>query len=64
MMATDPKIKPCPRCATDDVAAFNYDSGIWRVECENCDYIGPPEGSKRQAKKSHNDKYKSMKVVP
>lgn len=54
-MATNPKLKPCPRCHTDEyLAVYTYDSGGRHVECDKCYYLGPCEGSIRQAIKSHN----------
>jgi Zn ribbon nucleic-acid-binding protein len=68
-MATNPKMLPCPKCGrTDFLAVYDYDG--WRhVECDNgfnstptppateaCHYLGPGEGSIRQAIKSHNER--------
>ena len=53
---TNPKIKPCPRCASPFVEIFVYESGSRRAECTSCWYMGPCEGSIRQAIKSHNEK--------
>lgn len=54
-MATDPKMKPCPRCKSDEhLAVYKYDHGGQHVECDGCFYLGPCEGSRRQAIKSHN----------
>ena len=54
-MATNPKIKPCPRCGTtDDISVYSYENGWKHVECDKCHYLGPGEGSVRQAIKSHN----------
>lgn len=53
-MATNPKIKACPRCGSDRVAVYIYESGWHHVECDACLYMGPGEGSTRQAIKSHN----------
>jgi hypothetical protein len=65
-MATNQKIRPCPQCGSaDDVAVYKYDNGWCYVECNNgfnavgkksCRYLGPGEGSVRQAIKSHNEK--------
>jgi len=52
-----PKIKPCPRCASDDqITVMRYESGWRHVECLRCDYIGPGEGSIIAAIKSHNER--------
>lgn len=52
---TAPKIKPCPRCQTDaHIAIYTYESGWRHVECDKCYYLGPGEGSKLAAIKSHN----------
>lgn len=56
MMATLPKIAPCPRCKTDEhIGICTYDSGWRYVECDKCWYTGPGEGNQRQAIKSHNE---------
>lgn len=58
-MATNPKMAPCPNCKTADyLGVYSYESGTRRVECDHhgCWYIGPREGSIRQAIKSHNAK--------
>lgn len=57
IMATNPKMKPCPKCGYGDyLSIYKYDSGWRRVECDNgnCQYLGPGEGSVREAIKSHN----------
>ena len=55
-MATYPKMQPCPDCQKDDrLAVYTYDSGGRHVECNRCFYLGPAEGSIRQAIKSHNE---------
>lgn len=54
-MATNPKMKPCPNCQTTEyLAVYMYDHGGQHVECNKCFYLGPCEGSCRQAIKSHN----------
>lgn len=54
---TNPKMKPCPRCGSDEsLAVYSYDNGTRHVECNSCWYLGPGEGSIRQAIKSHNEK--------
>lgn len=56
-MATDQKLKPCPACKTTDfLAVYTYEHGWQHVECEKCDYLGPGEGSRRQAIKSYNER--------
>ena len=56
-MATNPKIKPCPNCGTAEfVAVYTYDYGWRHVECDKCHYLGPGEGSVRQAIKAHNER--------
>ena len=58
-MATDPKIAPCPKYKTDEsMAVYLYgDSGnTYHVECDRYMYLGPGEGSRRKAIKSHNAK--------
>jgi Zn ribbon nucleic-acid-binding protein len=56
-MATNPKMAPCPTCKTDAyLAVYSYDSGGRHVECDKCFYLGPAEGSVRQAIKSHNER--------
>jgi Zn ribbon nucleic-acid-binding protein len=59
-MATNPKMKPCPKCGTDEwLDVYKYDNGWQHVECDKCFYLGPGEGSVRQAIKSHNEKVAS-----
>lgn len=53
-MATNPKIRPCPQCGNEAVSVYGYDNGTKHVECDCCHYLGPGEGSIRQAIKSHN----------
>ncbi len=52
---TNPKMKPCPKCGSDDVAIYLYDYGWRHVECNECFYAGPGERSLRAAIKSHNN---------
>lgn len=55
-MATNPKIKPCPTCGTDEhMAVYTYDNGWRHAECVKCNYLGPGAGSIRAAIKSHNE---------
>lgn len=52
---TYPKLKPCPSCG-EDTDVYGYDHVTWtnwRVECDNCWYIGPC-GTKLQAMRGHN----------
>jgi Zn ribbon nucleic-acid-binding protein len=53
---TYPKMKPCPRCGNEDLAVYTYENHGRHVECDKCHYLGPPEGSIRQAIKSHNER--------
>lgn len=55
---SNPKIKPCPRCKSDFVTVYKYESGWRYVECDarGCSYRGPGEGSIKQAIKSHNER--------
>ena len=54
------KIRPCPKCQSDErVAVYKYDSGWCHVECNKCFYLGPGEGSIKQAIKSHNERVAS-----
>lgn len=65
-MATNPKIKPCPKCGSTQMDVYKYDSGWVYVECNNgfnvmrngvnqfCGYRGPGTGSIRWAIKEHN----------
>ncbi|HEX4112727.1 MAG TPA: hypothetical protein VH020_09350 [Stellaceae bacterium] len=60
-----PKIAPCPNCGTTDhVAVYSYDSGGSHVECDKCYYLGPPEGSIRQAIRSHNARVATKVLLP
>lgn len=62
-MATLQKLQPCPRCKTDEhLAIYTYDNGWRHVECDGCLYLGPGEGNKLQAVKSHNE-LQASKVV-
>jgi Zn ribbon nucleic-acid-binding protein len=55
-MATNPKMKPCPNCGTDDhLAVYTYDHGGRHVECDRCFYLGPCAVSIRWAIKLHNE---------
>lgn len=51
-----PKIAACPKCSApgDDLSVYRYENGWQHVECDSCHYMGPGEGSKVQAIKSHN----------
>lgn len=52
---TSPKIKPCPICLDGgDPVVMTYDHGWRHVECLDCDYRGPGEGSIKQAIVSWN----------
>lgn len=54
-MATNQKMKPCPKCrSVDHLAVYTYESGWRHVECIKCFYLGPGEGSIRQAIAAHN----------
>ncbi len=62
---TNPKMKPCPKCGTDEaLAVYKYDSGWRHVECDECMYLGPGEGSVRQAIKAHNDRVAQALLNP
>ena len=58
---TNPKPKSCPRCG-GAVVVYRYDSGWRHAECEQCDYIGPGEGSIRHAIQAHNSKVTASDV--
>lgn len=52
-----PKMLPCPKCGRPDLLeVLTYDHGWRHVECTSrlCDYLGPGEGSIREAIKAHN----------
>ena len=52
-----PKISDCPHCKSGDgMAVYIYEHGWHHVECFTCGYLGPGEGSTRQAIKSHNER--------
>ena len=55
---TYPKLKDCPKCAAP-VELFGYEGwngsiSSWRVECDDCHYIGSCEGRKLDAIREHN----------
>lgn len=54
---TYPKIKPCPKCNSDDyIAVYTYESGWSRVECDKCHGIFSCEGRKLDAIREHNSR--------
>lgn len=58
---TNPKPKACPICKSDDrIFVYKYDSGWRHVECISCNYLGPGEGSVKQAIKSHNERVSAL----
>jgi uncharacterized metal-binding protein (TIGR02443 family) len=60
-MATNQKLLPCPECkTTDHLAVYTYDNHGRHVECDKCYYLGPAEGSIRQAIKSHNERIRAL----
>lgn len=62
---TDQKILPCPKCKRDDsIAVYKYDNGWQHVECDRCYYLGPGEGNRRQAIKSHNERERARGGTP
>ncbi len=62
---TNPKIKPCPQCRSDEhMAIYTYESGWRHVECDKCYYLGPGEGSKLAAIKSHNAALSPLHQAP
>ena len=63
---TVPKIKPCPRCKSENVTVYSYDNGWRHVECDGpgCSYLGPGEGSILQAVKSHNERVSALENAP
>lgn len=64
-MATNPKIAPCPNCKNDEnICVYTYESGWRHVECVKCNYLGPGEGSVRQAIKSHNARCNHQQSAP
>lgn len=50
------KIRPCPKCGSDAVSVYKYDSGWQYVECDgpSCCYRGTGKGSIKEAIKAHN----------
>ncbi|MBA8846215.1 Zn ribbon nucleic-acid-binding protein [Ochrobactrum sp. RH1CCR137] len=58
-----PKIKPCPKCGNADLNIYTYDNGWRHVECDECFYLGPGEGNKVQAVKSHNEQFEATKSI-
>lgn len=62
---TAPKLKPCPECRTaEHLAIYTYDHGWKHVECDKCNYMGPGDGSKVHAIKSHNARFESLQSAP
>lgn len=52
-----PKMQSCPNCKiADHLAVYSYDNHARHVECDKCFYLGPAEGSIKQAIKSHNER--------
>jgi len=51
---TYPKMKPCPKCQSSNVACYTYESGWSRVECDACTHISSCEGRKLDAIRVHN----------
>ena len=50
-----PKIKPCPKCESDQyIAVTRYDNGARHVECDKCFHLGPGAGSALEAIRAHN----------
>lgn len=65
---TYPKLKPCPKCDEEPIL-FGYDGhsgsvSSWRVECDDCDYIGSCEGSKLAAIREHNRRAQAALSTP
>lgn len=56
------KMKPCPKCGNSDLSIYTYDSGWRHVECDECFYLGPGEGSKSEAVNRHNDRFDEAKA--
>lgn len=55
---TYPKMKPCPKCNSDDgIAVYTYESGRSRVECDKCHGIFSCENRKLDAIRAHNKAY-------
>jgi len=53
---TNPKMKDCPTCGTDDfLAVYTYEAGNRHVECTQCNYLGRAGTSIKQAIKLHNE---------
>lgn len=54
-MATMQQLNPCPRCETvKHLSIYKYENGWQHVECDKCFYLGPGEGAKIEAARSHN----------
>jgi hypothetical protein len=55
---TYPNLKPCPHCKQEPqlfgYEAWNGSISSWRVECDDCHYIGSCEGRKLDAIREHN----------
>jgi hypothetical protein len=53
-----PKIMDCPSCGEpgSDLSVYTYGNGWRHVECNECNYLGPGEGSILHAIRSHNQR--------
>lgn len=67
------KPEPCPKCGTIDyLVVVTYENGWRHVECERgfnghngekgCYYLGPGEGSQKQAIRSHNEQVRALRA--
>jgi hypothetical protein len=60
------KAKHCPKCGSDCLSVYKYDSGWQYVECDGpgCWYRGPGAGSIGAALKLHNRDCCTLAVSP
>jgi hypothetical protein len=54
-----PKILPC-KCGNADLEIYKYENGWQHVECDECHYMGPGQGSKLWAIRRHNEHIRAV----
>lgn len=59
----DPKMNSCPKCDSDEaLAVYKYDNGWQHVECDDCFYLGPGSGNRRDAIRLHNAEREDRRI--